>query len=47
MATTNSTTTVFPVAQIKALHDRLIKAEALVANGKDHPVYGLANHYFV
>ena len=45
--TTQTTVPVNPMAQIKALHDRLIKAEALVANGKVHPVYGLANHYFV
>jgi hypothetical protein len=36
-----------PVAQIRALHDRLVKAEQPVANGKVHPVYGMANHYLV
>jgi hypothetical protein len=45
--TTISTPQVTSIAQIRALHDRLIKAEALVANNKVHPVYGLANHYFV
>jgi hypothetical protein len=45
--TPTSTPQVNPVAQIKALHDRLIKAEELVANGKVHPVVNLADHYIV
>jgi hypothetical protein len=47
MTTTNGTTTMSPVAKIRALHDRLLKAEALVASGKVHPIYGMADHYFV
>jgi hypothetical protein len=35
------------VAQIRALHDRLIKAETLIADNKVHPVYGMVEHYFV
>ena len=38
---------VSPVATIKALHDRLIRAEALVAEGKVHPVYGMTDYYIV
>jgi hypothetical protein len=35
------------VAQIKALHDRLLKAEILVAYGKVHQVVDLEGHYLV
>jgi hypothetical protein len=35
------------VAQIRALHDRLVRAEALVADSKVHPVYGMPGHYIV
>jgi hypothetical protein len=35
MTTTNGTPTISPVAKIRALHDRLVKAEALVASNKD------------
>jgi hypothetical protein len=47
MTTTSSAPTMSPVAKIRALHDRLIKAEALVASGKVRPVYGIEDHYFV
>jgi hypothetical protein len=45
--TTTSNPQISPVAKIRALHDRLLKAEALVASGKVHPVYGMADHYIV
>jgi hypothetical protein len=45
--TTTSIPQISPVAQIRALHDRLIKAEALVASGKVRPVYAMQGHYFV
>jgi hypothetical protein len=35
------------VAQIRALHDRLVRAEDLVADNKVHPVYGMVDHYIV
>jgi hypothetical protein len=35
------------VAQIRALHDRLLRAEILVAYGKVHQVVDMAGHYFV
>jgi hypothetical protein len=35
------------VAQIKALHDRLLKAEILVAYGKAHQVVDMEGHYLV
>ena len=47
MTTTNGTPQVFPVAQIRALHDRQVKAEALVASGKVQEVYGMPDHYIV
>ena len=40
-------TTISPATTVRALHQRLIKAEALVANNKVHPVFGMANHYIV
>jgi predicted nucleic acid-binding Zn finger protein len=45
--TTTSTPQVNPVAQIRALHDRLLRAEALVADGKVHPVIEMSDHYIV
>jgi predicted nucleic acid-binding Zn finger protein len=47
MTTTNVTPQVSPVARIEALYDRLTRARTLVANNKVHPVYGMADHYFV
>ena len=47
MTTTNGTPTISPVAQIRALHDRLFKAEALVASGKVHPAVNMPGHYIV
>jgi hypothetical protein len=35
------------VAQIRALHDRLLRAEILVAYGKVHQVVDMAGHYLV
>src|ERR687892_1298299 len=45
--TTNGTPTVSPIARIEALYDRLTRARTLVADNKVHPVYGMADHYFV
>ncbi|HZA24555.1 MAG TPA: hypothetical protein VFA32_18480 [Dehalococcoidia bacterium] len=45
--TTETTPQLSPVAKIRMLHDRLVKAETLVASGKVHPVYGMADHYIV
>jgi hypothetical protein len=36
---------VSPLAQIRALYDRLARAEALVAANKVHPVVNMPNHY--
>jgi hypothetical protein len=36
-----------PVAKIEALFERLTRARTLVADNKVHPVYGMADHYFV
>lgn len=47
MTTTNGTPTVSPVTRIEALYDRLTRARTLVADSKVHPVYGMADHYFV
>ena len=47
MTPNGSTPTVSPIAQIRALHDRLVRAEALVAANKVHPIYGMADHYIV
>jgi hypothetical protein len=47
MTTTNGTPTVSPVTRIEALYDRLTRARTLVADNKVHPVYGMADHYFV
>ena|ERR687895_287806 len=38
---------VSPVAQIRALHDRLVRAEALVAANKVHLVVNMPDHYIV
>jgi hypothetical protein len=35
------------IAQIRALHDRLLKAEILVAYGKVHRVVDMDGHYLV
>jgi predicted nucleic acid-binding Zn finger protein len=43
--TTN--TTISPIAQIEALYNRLEKAKDLFAQGKVHPVVGVADHYIV
>jgi hypothetical protein len=47
MATTNVTPQVSSIAQIRALHDRLIKAESLVTANKVHPVVNMPDHYVV
>jgi hypothetical protein len=47
MESTASTPAVSPVTRIEALYDRLTRARALVADNKVHPVYGMADHYFV
>src|SRR3712207_3981771 len=47
MTTTSTPPQVSPVAQIRALHERLIKEEAVVANGKVAPVYGMDNYFVV
>jgi hypothetical protein len=47
MTTNNGTPTVSPIARIEALYDRLTHARALVADNKVHPIYGMADHYFV
>ncbi len=47
MATKNGTPQVSPVAQIRALHDRLIRAEVLVADNRVHPAVNLPGHYIV
>jgi hypothetical protein len=47
MSTTNGTPTVSPIVRIEALYDRLTRARTLVADNKVHPVYGMADHYFV
>jgi hypothetical protein len=47
MATKNGTPQVSPVAQIRALHERLIRAEALVAENRVHPVVNLPGHCVV
>ena len=41
------TTPPSPATTIRALNDRLLKAEALVAENKVHPVYGMDGHYIV
>jgi hypothetical protein len=45
--TTSSNTQISPIACIEALYDRLTRARTLVADNKVHPVYGMADHYFV
>ncbi len=47
MATKNGTPQVSPVAQIRALHDRLIRAEVLVADNRVHPAVNMPGHYIV
>jgi len=47
MTTPSSTHTVSTIAQIEAIYDRLGKAKTLVADGKVHPIYGMADHYIV
>jgi hypothetical protein len=47
MTTTTSSPQISPVAKIEALYDRLTRARTLVADNKVHPVYGMADHYFV
>ena len=42
-----TTPTCNPIARIDALFERLTKARQLVANGKVHPVYGMADHFIV
>ena len=41
------TTPPSPATTIRALNDRLLKAEALVAENKVHPVYGMNGHFIV
>jgi hypothetical protein len=45
--TTENTPQLSPVAKIRMLHDRLVKAEALVAGGKVHPAVNMPGHYIV
>lgn len=45
--TTASTFQMAEITRIKALHDRLVKAEELVRDGKVHPVTGMAGHWVV
>jgi hypothetical protein len=45
--TTNVTLDISPVAQIRALHDRLTRAEELVASNKVHSIIGMDNYYAV
>jgi hypothetical protein len=45
--TTTENPQVSPIAQIRALHDRLVKAEELVANGKVEPIYGRPSYFIV
>ena len=45
--TTETTPQLSPVAKIRMLHDRLVKAEALVATGKVHPAVNMPGHYIV
>ena len=45
--TTISTPQVTSIGQIRALHDRLVKAEALVAANKVHPVVNMSDYYVV
>jgi hypothetical protein len=47
MITTNGIPVLSPVAKIEALYDCLTRARTLVADNKVHPVYGMADHYFV
>jgi hypothetical protein len=47
MTTTTSTPAVSSVTRIEALYDRLTRARTLIADNKVHPVYGMADHYFV
>jgi hypothetical protein len=44
---TNSNPQISPIAQIRALHDRLLKAESLVTENKIHPVVNMPDHYVV
>jgi hypothetical protein len=44
---TNSNPQISPIAQIRALHDRLVKAESLVTEHKVHPVINMPDHYVV
>jgi hypothetical protein len=45
--TTSDTPAISPVAQIRALHERLIRAEALVCSEKVHPVVDIPGRYIV
>jgi hypothetical protein len=45
--TTTENPQVSPIAQIRALHDRLVKAEELVAKGKVEPIYNMPRHFVV
>jgi hypothetical protein len=47
MTTTNGTPGISPVQQIEALHQRLVKAHEIVANGKVYPIVGLETHFAV
>jgi hypothetical protein len=44
---TNSNPPISPIAQIRALHGRLVKAESLVTENKVHPVINMPDHYIV
>jgi hypothetical protein len=45
--TTQTNPQISPVARIEALYDRLTRARTLIADNKVHPIYGMADHYFV
>jgi predicted nucleic acid-binding Zn finger protein len=45
--TTTENPQVSPIAQIRALYDRLAKAEELVAKGKVEPIYNMPRYFIV
>ena len=45
--TTETAPQLSQVSKIHMLHDRLVKAEALVATGKVHPAVNMPGHYIV
>jgi hypothetical protein len=47
MTTTSTAPQVSTITQIRALNDRLIKAESIVSANKVHPVINMPDHYVV